>query len=142
MNKKPYSYRFELRKKSVIKAVCEVSGLTLREMTVDFHDDADSIFRKTVRNILADMLIKNAELPMREVGGIVCVSLGQVSNIVNRNKTLMENNIRKECFEKYCQLMFNGINVCEFPDYRRVHKYKNRELHSYDVIEVLPILTM
>lgn len=120
MKKQPYSYRFELRKRSVIKAVCEVSGLTLTEMKTNFHNDADSIFRKTVRNILADMLIKNAELSLTEVEGIVGVCFQQVSNIVNRNKTLMEDNIRKECFEKYCQLMCAGVTVCEFSGARKV----------------------
>ena len=140
--KKPYSYRFDLRRKSVIKAVCEVSGLKISEMTTDFHSDSNTVYRKLIRNILVDMLIKNAEMQLSEIEKIVGVSLGQVSNIANRETTLMEKNIRTEIFERYCQLMFQGVTVCEFFECRRVFKYRSKEPRNFDVIEVLPQINL
>jgi len=138
VKKMPYSYRQQIRIKSCIDAVCEVSGLSLRDMKNKDHDytGLELSFSKNMRNILIDMLVKSAWMSYIDVGDIVGLSVKTIEVINNSEKSKTHINIRKECFEKYCQLMFERTKPCLFSKQKSISVYKNLNEDGYELKEV------
>lgn len=129
--KESCDYPSHIRKISCIEAVCSVSGLKLSE--IKRNDDAKKVisYKRIIRNVLVDMLYNCANLKYRNIAPIIGLRIKQISNIANKNKSAMEESIRKECFEKYCQLMLQRVKVCKFPKSKTVSVYVNYERNDF-----------